>query len=431
MASATVANSQRWPREVGWIATRRMFSGVRVNIGLSDLDGSAIAVDPNSPNFDNLNLIFDLLIAARLKCQLGIGGDGPPNNNAWRMLASGTTTAWSHNKRPPKGVGNGLVDKAAEIKSAAIGVMFDRYAAAGLDPFQYCAVEMWNEPARGGAGAPPKLDPYWTTGTLYDEGTWDSPSNDPSPSATDYTTFAEYMSLEAPQIDFRCLPIVAPSFTSAMLDQSTNGLAEELLTCLDDADDWLEVYRSSPTPTWGINCYYGLSDSSISLGARLFANRAVNGRDLRLESTSDKNAIIRRLAEVRTFLDTNQLPCRPEGITICEAGVQPTHLGMSTTIASRSRKLNYFELGRARLEYLDRLRQMSVDRVILYTASDTSSTAITDRYGAFTDDLGTTNEETYSAEIPFSQRAGISTLTPYAGASYLLATEEVLPPRLT
>ena len=69
--------------------------------------------------------------------------------------------------------------------------------------------------------------------------------------------------------------------------------------------------------------------------------------------------------------------------------------------------------------------------IILYTASDTSSTALTDRYGAFTDDLGTTNEETYSAEIPFSQRAGISTLIPYAGSTYLLATEEVLPPRLT
>ena len=156
-----------------------------------------------------------------------------------------------------------------------------------------------------------------------------------------------------------------------------------------------------------------------------FAHRAVYGRDNRVASSSDVNAITRRFDDMRASLPmTNGV-----GFTICEAGVSPVHVGM-TAATDRTRRLNYEELGRHRLAYLDALRMLDVQRVIFYTASDTESTDLEDQFGTFNDEIGTANDQTYSADVPFARRAGLSGQVPFAGDNYVLATGEVLPPGL-
>lgn len=117
------------------------------------------------------------------------------------------------------------------------------------------------------------------------------------------------------------------------------------------------------------------------------------------------------------------------GFTICEAGVSPIHADM-TEGEERKRRLNYEELGRYRIAYLDALRALDVSRVIFYTASDTDSTDLEDRFGVFNDDIGTSNDQTYSADIPFARRAGLSALVPFAGTDYVVGEGEVMPPGL-
>ncbi len=427
MASASTVNSVRWGLEVSWIASRKMFAGVRVGIGFSDEGGDGVALNPASPNFDNLNRILDLLISAKLKCQLGIGGDGPPNIPAWHTLA-GTVGDWPYNKRPPIGTANALVNAAADIKNQAIELMVGRYRAAGLDPFEYCKVEIWNEPARGGAGAPAETESYWPALPTLPIGTWDSFSNDPGASGA-YDTINDYLNVEVPQLDFQCLKVIAPGFTAKMIDQSTNGLYEELETFDVDATAWMDAVAATVEPSWGLNCYYSLEDANIALGAALYAERAVWGRDLRLEGSEDKNCIAYRINQIRDEIVAPE--CSKTRITICEAGINPVLLGMVDDPDLVQRQLNYYELGRARLAYLDALRQLDVESVILYTASDTDSAALGDQYGAFNENLGTTGDVTYSAEIPFAQRAARSSLVPFSGTDYILADEEILPPRLT
>lgn len=427
MASASTPNIPRWGLEVSWMASRKMFAGARVGIGFSDEGADGIALNPASPNFDNLNRILDLLIASNLKCQLGIGGDGPPNIPAWHSLA-GTVSDWPYSKRPPVGTANALVNATADIKNQAIELMVNRYRGAGLDPFEYCKVEIWNEPARGGAGAPPEGTGYWPALPTLPIGTWDSATNDPGASGA-YDTINDYLNEEVPQLDFQCLRVIAPGFTAAMLDQSTNGLNRELDTYDVDATAWMDAVAATVEPSWGLNCYYSLEDANIALGAALYAERAVWGRDLRLEGSDDLNCMAYRINQIREEIEPPT--CGKTRITICEAGINPILLGMVDDPDLVQRQLNYYELGRARLAYLDALRQLDVEAVILYTASDTDSASVSDHYGAFDENLGTSGDVTYSAEIPFAQRAGRSSLVPFSGTDYLMAPEEVLPPRLT
>lgn len=250
MSSAASANSGRWATEISWIASRG-FTGVRLGIGISDASATGIAYDAAVINLDNLTVILDLLVMAGLKCQLQIGGEGPPNNSSWYSTLAGFGSPWPYHKRPPVGNSNTVVaDRTADVKSAAIALMVDKYLASGRDPVEWCSVELWNEPARGGAGAPDGTTTYWNAGA---PGTWDGPSNLPTPSSSPYSMIVNYLNAEIPQIDFKNLPLISPSFASLMLDQVTNGLAQELETCLDDGSPWLTVFLASPKPTWGIN----------------------------------------------------------------------------------------------------------------------------------------------------------------------------------
>lgn len=427
MASAATENEERWATEIAWIASRG-FAGVRLDIGFSDANPTGIAYSSSTVNLTFLNTIFDLLILAGLKCQLQVGGDAPPTTTGWRALAGlSGSGAWPHAKRPPKGSGNAVPNQTAAYKSAAIALMYEKYEKSGQDPRKCRSVELWNEPGRGGAGAPPANDDYWLAGTTdFAMGTWDSPTSfNPAPPSGEYTTIVEYLNIELPQIDFKNLPLISPSFASLVLDQVTNGLERELETCLADGDDWLEVFFASPEPTWGISCYYTQDGAEIALGPALFARRAVYGRDNRVADSSDVNAIASRFALMKAELPmTNGV-----GFTICEAGVSPIHADM-TESENRLRRLNYEELGRYRLAYLDALRALKIARVCFYTASDTSSTDPEDRFGIFNDDVGTGSDQTYTADIPFAQRAGLSGLVPFAGANYVMAEGEVLPPGL-
>lgn len=423
ISTAKYEFEDRWETEIAWAASRK-FTGVRVNIGMS----ADIRPDPSLPcDFTCNDRIFDLLTRHRLKCQLGIGGEGPRFDSDWFTWGGG---AWDYPKRPILGAANAVVIATAETKSLCIERMFIAYHQRGFDPLKWCKVELGNEPARGGAGAPQKDDDYWLSGsTDFAIGTWDSTVNDPAPTLPTtpvYTTFCEYFNEELPLIELMDLPVIAPSFTSNMIDRDTNGISREIETCFEDSDKWLPAFRSANSPSWGINCYYDLQFAEVSLGPSLFAERVVRGRDLRLEGTTDVNAVVERLAAIRNMGEYRS----SEGIVICEAGINPVQYGMNGSLGDRKRLLNYGELGRARLAYLDMLRELDVEAVILYTASDEDSTDLLDQYGVLTDEVGTSNDQTYAAEVAFGQRAGRCTSLPFAGDSYVLATGEVLPPRL-
>ncbi len=431
MSSASTANVDRWATEVAWINSRG-FVGVRVNIALADADSSGLAYNAASPNYSNPETVLDLIIGAGLKCQLGIGGDGPPVNSSWYSGVGGYGSAWPYPKRPPAGAtGIPVIEKTAEIKSACIALMFDKYRDAGYNPFDYCFVELGNEPARGGAGAPDEMSGFWPGSyTTFKIGTWDSPGTyDPPGASTPYMTFCEYFNLEMPLIDFKGLRLIAPTFACIPDGQDLNGLTQELATCLSNSTDWLPIFKATFKPMWGVNLYYSLYEAEVALGASLYAHRAVYGRDLRVERTEDANSAVYRLQQIRDWID----PDAVEAIRICETGVQPNFLRMSTDMDNRLRKLNYFELGRARLELLDLLVEQDVDGVILFTATDDEPSSDPDKqFGVFNDDLGTVAaEQTYSAEIPFGMRVGESVLEPFAGTDYQLAAAEVLPPKLS
>lgn len=435
ISSASNEMSNRWATEIAWAYSRK-FVGCRVNIAIS----AELRPDPDDAcDFTNLDEIFDNLTQNGLKCQLGIGGESPPQNEDWEVL----TGTWTYAKRPPVGdTGTEMAEKTAETKSLAIDRMVRWYTRRGLNPKEYCSVELGNEPGRGGAGAPKESDGYWPTLPTLPKGTWDSPTNDPGATGS-YSTFCEYFNVEMPLIDTQCLHIIAPTFASLWVDEVTNGLHQELLTCLANGDDWLAKFRSECDRSWGLNCYYDLGMLDISLGAELYAFLVINGRNqtpyepINPSTPVDPNAIRSRLAKINAWTSF-----RGEEISICEAGICPLQLGMENPADqaeyNRKRRINYFELGRARLACIDGLCELPVKRVDLYTASDTpDSDELGDQYGAFTGDF-TVKNRTYSAEIPFGMRAGATNLAiPFGtgladspAAAYVMAANEVLPPRL-
>lgn len=110
------------------------------------------------------------------------------------------------------GSGNAMCAATADIKSQCIALVFNRYLADGLDPLGYVRIELGNEPANGGSGAPTAASGYWGATPI---GYWDSSAIDPAPGGGwVYSTFLEYFNIEYFQVDYLGLPLISPTFTA-------------------------------------------------------------------------------------------------------------------------------------------------------------------------------------------------------------------------
>lgn len=156
MSSLTWENRGHWELELEMILACNEVTGVRVNIGMSGEDyehdiAAGDAPDTN-PNLTNLEYVVRRIAACGLKLLLGLGGDGPPmSEEFWVILAGGT---WLDVKRPPLTASLDFVSATRSLKQKVIDKVDEIYRSFGLSPYDYVFLELYNEGAIGGAGAP-------------------------------------------------------------------------------------------------------------------------------------------------------------------------------------------------------------------------------------------------------------------------------------
>lgn len=399
MSSATTSNKWKTDIELEWIVAQRCFTGVRVNIGMSGTNANDVAYSTTA-NTANIEYIVRRLAACGLKLQLGLGGEGPPINDNWKAYNknAGTATAWKSVKRPPlgnDGAGDltAIVDRSALLKNEVIAKVVEIYVSYGLDPSKYIYLELGNESAIGGAGAPPFNDPYYSaflldyvTGTTADEGLWELPSDfgvGYTGQAYDGAAFLEFFTIELAQLDLLGLPCVGPAFTAKKLSVELSSFDQAATT----GDNWIDLVRANNMLSYGLNCYYNAFDLETTgihpelyvwptLGPVEYAEMAIDGFDHRGIDSGDSQCIQYKINLLRGNARINN-----NVVTITEAGVHTRFLGMAddkTTYPVGSRDANYYLnyeiVGQARLAYLDKLRELEVDRVIHFTVSDTFTT---------------------------------------------------------
>lgn len=163
--------------------------------------------------------------------------------------------------------------------------------------------------------------------------------------------------------------------------------------------------------------------SRLSLGGCTYSNWAVNGRDNRRALSTDVNCFWNHFKEIDGATGTSGR------IVGCETGINPELAGMIEDVTDRKRQTNFYELGRMRVALLNKLRETPIQIISLFAASDSDDSAVpANQFGAFSDRLGTANDQTFSAEIPFAIQAGWLPSAPYSGPDYILADNEELPP---
>lgn len=478
MTSASPSHSAQWDVELEWILAHRFIVGVRLNVGFSDAEGIAATTTPGPSDYYNLEYILRRLAAAGLKVQLDLGGEGPPMTTPWKNLNKddmGNPQEWLSPKRPPLGtnssgvVNYGIVNATRAIKNSIIAKMFGIYQAAGLDPYRYCHIELWNEPSVGGAGAPdPDSDPdfYGTdpdnSGIVYSTsiGLWDSPSE-----ATNLTTypwlgasFLEFFTKECDGLETLGLPCVSPSFTCKHLFEEPDwGGPFELETFDRDVDDqnWINLIRSRSCLSFGLSCYYstcvvgtsGCTEELYiwpSLGPKRYAETAVWGYDGDGAFGLDINCMAIKIAALRAHP-------RIAGaqIIVNEAGIKPAFMAMTdepetNVVGSMAQNYweNYQSLGAATLAYMDELAKLGTVREIQFTVTNTDG-GWGSRFGIFADTLELFNggglvnytfSQTFSSALAYARRAGLP-LTGVAlaygaafwGTSLVAGEEEKLP----
>ncbi|MFN8219204.1 MAG: hypothetical protein U0S12_03615 [Fimbriimonadales bacterium] len=478
MSSLTQSNQDKWDVELDWIISSKLFVGVRVNIGMAGSYGTLtgedrdLARNPSSANTKRLEYVLRRLASNKLMVQLGLGGDGPNNTiTEWKALNS--TVQWDDVKRPPLGDDDGtglgkVVKQSAYIKNEAIKKMRDVYLSYGLNPYDYCILELGNEPAIGGAGAPPSGSTFYTDFTplsyTTNLGRWDNASDvTGSPAATKGATYIEFLSREIKQLNalddgFKGWLCVAPTFAGARLAVIGSPASLDCeLGSFDRANSagekWVDLVQQKNRLILGLNCYYSAFDALStgvhpelyvwpSLGPVEYADIAVNGFDYRGLKSGDEACIVAKIAMIRgTFrnltssnLVQNRLAKFP--IVISEAGVANWRMGMTDTPSSGSpptpvgsMDANYYVndqiVGEAQLAYLDALRGLDVEHVIHFTTSDAvsgySGTNWKERYGLFLFDIDKDVDystspflqavKTYSAMLPWLRRAELAQTT--------------------
>lgn len=474
MSSLTQSNQDKWDVELDWIISSKLFVGVRVNIGMAGSYGTLtgedrdLARNPSSANTKRLEYVLRRLASNKLMVQLGLGGDGPNNTiTEWKALNS--TVQWDDVKRPPLGDDDGtglgkVVKQSAYIKNEAIKKMRDVYLSYGLNPYDYCILELGNEPAIGGAGAPPSGSSFYTDFTplsyTTNLGRWDNASDvTGSPAATKGATYIEFLSREIKQLNalddgFKGWLCVAPTFAGAKLAVIGSPASLDCeLGSFDRANSagekWVDLVQQKNRLMLGLNCYYSAFDALStgvhpelyvwpSLGPVEYADIAVNGFDYRGAKSGDEACIVAKIAMIRgTFrsltssnLVQNRLAKFP--IVISEAGVANWRMGMTDTPSTNSvgsMDANYYVndqvVGQAQLAYLDLLRELDVQSVIHFTASDavvgSYSTGINwkERYGLFTNVVDKDIDYTLSTFLP---KTTYSAILPWVGRAALAQT---------
>ncbi|HMS53981.1 MAG TPA: hypothetical protein PKA27_01150 [Fimbriimonadaceae bacterium] len=387
------------------------------------------------------------LAACGLKVQLGLGGEGPPHNSAnWKPFnksgTGGTDQNWKSVKRPPlgnDGLGNpdsttAFVRRCAYLKNAVIAKVVEIYVSYGLNPSEWIILELGNEPAIGGAGAPPLNDAFYSTfgldyatGNTADEGLWDAQSDLTGGNVYDGAAYLEFFTIELSEMDLMGLPCVSPAFTAKKLSVELSSFDQAATT----GDNWIDLVRANNTLSYGLNCYYNAFDLETTgihpelyvwptLGPVEYAEMAVDGFDHRGVDSGDSQCIHYKMKLLRANTRINN-----NVVTITEAGVHSRFLGMTDDKANYgvgSRDANYFLnyeiVGQARLAYLDKLRGLDVNHVIHFTVSDTFTDYTVgagnwkEIYGEIRGDiqidvLPTLVQRTYLSAMAWAKRAGL------------------------
>lgn len=442
ISSATAANKYITDIELEIILASRLFAGIRVNIGMS----ADIAVDPYNADLMYINYILRRLATAGLKVLLGLGGEGPPNagNAEWADLNGGF--GWNSVKRPSLGDPPGVIpEQYAEIKSAAIASMVAIYKSVGLDPYEYCFVELGNEPAIGGAGAPPPDDGvtytfYAQSGINYSSsiGLWDKQSDYTGGSwnSTKGASFLEFFTIEFAELETLGLRCVTPTFAAKNLNTGASSELQTFDRAATSGKKWLDVAKTPGQFIFGLNNYYnGFNDGAATLnkdmftwptcGPHRYAEMAVLGRDRRGVKSNDDQCALARIALMRTVARIANAR-----IAIIETGVTPRFLGMTDdpdgeVIGDRDQTnfVNFQICGEATLALVDLLLKHATPWVVHFSASDAitaygGSTAWKELWGFFKSTATVSavpspaNELTYSTALAWLRRAGLPTTSP-------------------
>lgn len=443
MSSAVEANKDIWDIELEWILSQGCFTGVRVNIGMS----GEISADPATADISYLEYVLRRVAANGLKCQLGLGGEGPnKDNEEWWIYNSGGP--WLSTKRPPIGGSNLIAYYSAGIKSVAIAIMVEVYESYGLKPYDYCFIELGNEPAVGGSGAPPPGDTFYTTfGLTYTTtndtavGLWDKATDLTGASATDGAAYLEFFTVELGFMDLKGLRCIAPSFAAKRMYAASGVYAE--LNSFDRAtatgDKWIDLVREKNELIFSINCYYNTFDLLTTgihpeqycwptCGPIDYAEMAVFGFDGRGVKSGDSQCILYKVNQIR---DKAKSRIGDSPLIVGEAGVHYRFMGMTDDPATGpvagtgvARDPNYYVnmdlVGDAELEYLDRLRDSGFTYVIHFSVSDaitnySATDAWKEIYGIFRLDSSISGiptlqmEQSYSKAIAWARRYGLPT----------------------
>lgn len=279
------------------------------------------------------------------------------------------------------------------MKQKIIDRVDEIYRSYGLNPADYVFLDLWNEPAIGGAGAPPDGTFYTNAGMTYSTsiGKWDASADYSGFATNEGAPFIEFFTRELEGLDFKGMTCVSPTFTAI-------SISTELSTfdvAATNGKKWIDVCRTNPgfsNLIFGINCYYNafsLGTTGIepefyveaNLGPVEYAEMAVYGNDYRGADSGDGQCIARKIALLRA----NARIARNK-IAIVEAGVQPTYMGMkdSSTPSVGSMSFNYSvnlqTVGQAQLEFLDLLLEQDIVFVGHFTITNVS-TAFTQFYG--------------------------------------------------
>ncbi|HMS56580.1 MAG TPA: hypothetical protein PKA27_14395 [Fimbriimonadaceae bacterium] len=446
ISSLTYANRVKWDIELSWILATKMFSGVRVNIGLAGNDSDDIVFDPGAPNYLMVDYVAHRLASNGLRIQLGIGGDGPPKDGDWVNYNSSVT--WNSVKRPPLGPADALVIAVTDIKSEVIRRVVEIFQSYGLDPYHYVIIEFGNELAIGGAGAPESGSSFYTNFGLSfttHKGLWDAPADIGSPPAvTNGATALQYLTKEAGYVVFPVrLQCIAPIFAANRLVPQSGSVSETTSYWRSvSGENWIDLLRAKCDLIWGLNCYYDTFDQNTggvhpqlyvwpTLGPMEYADIALNGFDGEGARGDDGLCIKKKIANLRAPVEVSTGVFKDfiggSPIVLTEAGVHYRYMGMTDdqtneSVGDRDAAyfVNYQVVGQATLAYLDALRELDVPWVTHYTVADpissyAGSTAWRERFGIMQGNISDASkpalqsDAVYSGAIPWAHRSGLGT----------------------
>lgn len=278
---------------------KRMGAGISFNAALMDASGFASTTD--HPRWDVYNRIVDGALERGLPKVRIIMGGGPPPHRTWKSLNAGD--AWSMPNRPPRGEGDRLWAKLAEFKQSLIDMAITKAKAKRKNATDIFEIQLWTEPGKGGSGGPwVSANPfrYNSNFNRTPEGTWDD-------------LLHEQLNFECSRLDFRGLPVFAPSFEV----QSSTTFAVELRSASSGVGS---SWRSKVT-VWPVSIYGdALTTFDPEEAVRRFADKAVSARSaIRTRFGSDARVVISEYGWTNEKLKAPDNATRGSVLRACEA----------------------------------------------------------------------------------------------------------------